>query len=299
MKYKMRSLVAVLLCFMFVLVGCSTQNNTSQGAEEKTEVGRIISTSPSNTEILVGLGLTDKIVAVDKYSTDIEGLNADIPQLELSNPDAETILALEPDLIITSEINHVGNAENPFSMLEESGIDVLYMPTSTSIEGIYSDIEKIAEATGTTAQGEALINGMKEKISAISEIAKTIPESERKTVYFEISPAPSLFSFGKETFLNEMIELIGATNIFGNETGWISPSEETILKDNPDVILSNVNYIENPIEEIKGRAGWENLTAVKDNQIFMINTNAASRPSQNVIIALEEMAQAIYPNYYE
>lgn len=299
MKYKMKSLVAVLLCFMFVLVGCSTQNNTSQGAEEKTEVGRIISTSPSNTEILVGLGLTDKIVAVDKYSTDIEGLNADIPQLELSNPDAETILALEPDLIITSEINHVGNAENPFSMLEESGIDVLYIPTSTSIEGIYSDIEKIAAATGTTAQGEALINGMKEKISVISEIAKTIPESERKTVYFEISPAPSLFSFGKETFLNEMIELIGATNIFGNETGWISPSEETILKDNPDVILSNVNYIENPIEEIKGRAGWGNLTAVKENQIFMINTNAASRPSQNVIIALEEMAQAIYPNYYE
>ena len=299
MKYRMRSLVAVLLCFMFVLVGCSTQNNTSQGTEEKTEVGRIISTSPSNTEILVGLGLTDKIVAVDKYSTDIEGLNADIPQLELSNPDAETILALEPDLIITSEINHVGNAENPFSMLEESGIDVLYMPTSTSIEGIYSDIEKIAEATGKAAQGEALINGMKEKISAISEIAKTIPESERKTVYFEISPAPSLFSFGKETFLNEMIELIGATNIFGNETGWISPSEETILKDNPDVILSNVNYIENPIEEIKGRAGWENLTAVKENQIFMINTNAASRPSQNVILALEEMAQAIYPNYYE
>ena len=299
MKYKMRSLVAVLLCFMFVLVGCSTQNNTSQGAEEKTEVGRIISTSPSNTEILVGLGLTDKIVAVDKYSTDIEGLSADIPQLELSNPDAETILALEPDLIITSEINHVGNAENPFSILEESGIDVLYIPTSTSIEDIYSEIEKIAEATGTTAQGEALINGMKEKISAVSEIAKTIPESERKTVYFEISPAPSLFSFGKETFLNEMIELIGATNIFGNETGWISPSEETILKDNPDVILSNVNYIENPIEEIKGRAGWENLTAVKENQIFMINTNAASRPSQNVMIALEEMAQAIYPTYYE
>lgn len=299
MKYKMRSLVAVLLCLMFVMTGCATKTEPNSSVEEKTEVSRIISTSPSNTEILVGLGLTDKIVAVDTYSTDIEGLNADIPQLELSNPDAETILGLKPDLIITSEINQVGNAENPFSVLEESGITVLYMPTSTSIEGIYSDIEKIAEATGTVAQGEALISGMKEKVSAISEIAATIPESERKTVYFEISPAPSLFTFGKETFLNEIIELVGATNIFGNETGWISPSEETILKDNPDVILSNVNYIENPIEEIKGRAGWENLTAVKENQIFMINTNAASRPSQNVIIALEEMAQAIYPTYYE
>lgn len=299
MKYKIRSLAAVLLGLMFVMVGCSTKTEPNQGVEETAEVSRIISTSPSNTEILVGLGLTDKIIAVDKYSTDIEGLNADIPQLELSNPDAETILGLEPDLIITSEINQVGNAENPFSMLEESGITVLYIPTSTSIEGIYSDIEKIAEATGKVEQGEALISDMKEKISAISEIAKTIPESERKTVYFEISPAPSLFTFGKETFLNEMIEIVGATNIFGNETGWVSPSEETILKENPDVILSNVNYIENPIDEIKGRAGWENLTAVKENQIFMINTNAASRPSQNVIIALEEMAQAIYPTYYE
>ena len=291
MKYKMRSLVAVLLCLMFVMTGCTTKTEPNPSVEEKTEVSRIISTSPSNTEILVGLGLTDKLVAVDTYSTDIEGLNADIPQLELSNPDAETILGLKPDLIITSEINQVGNAENPFSVLEESGITVLYMPTSTSIEGIYSDIEKIAEATGTVAQGEALISGMKEKVRAISEIAAMIPESERKTVYFEISPAPSLFTFGKDTFLNEIIELVGATNIFGNETGWISPSEETILKDNPD--------IENPIEEIKGRAGWENLTAVKENQIFMINTNAASRPSQNVIIALEEMAQAIYPTYYE
>ena len=299
MKYKIRSLAAVLLGLMFVMVGCSTKTEPNQGVEETAKVSRIISTSPSNTEILVGLGLTDKIVAVDKYSTDIEGLSAEIPQLELSNPDAETILGLEPDLIITSEINQVGNAENPFSMLEESGITVLYIPTSTSIEGIYSDIEKIAEATGKVEQGEALISDMKEKISAISEIAKMIPESERKTIYFEISPAPSLFTFGKETFLNEMIELVGATNIFGNETGWVSPSEETILKENPDVILSNVNYIENPIDEIKGRAGWENLTAVKENQIFMINTNAASRPSQNVMIALEEMAQAIYPTYYE
>lgn len=299
MKYKMRSLVAVLLCLMFVMTGCTTKTEPNPSVEEKTEVSRIISTSPSNTEILVGLGLTDKLVAVDTYSTDIEGLSAEIPQLELSNPDAETILGLKPDLIITSEINQVGNAENPFSVLEESGITVLYMPTSTSIEGIYSDIEKIAAATGTVAQGEALISGMKEKVSTISEIAATIPESERKTVYFEISPAPSLFTFGQDTFLNEIIELVGATNIFGNETGWISPSEETILKDDPDVILSNVNYIENPIEEIKGRAGWENLTAVKENQIFMINTNAASRPSQNVIIALEEMAQAIYPTYYE
>lgn len=295
----MRSLVAVLLCLMFVMTGCTTKTEPNPSVEEKTEVSRIISTSPSNTEILVGLGLTDKLVAVDTYSTDIEGLSAEIPQLELSNPDAETILGLKPDLIITSEINQVGNAENPFSVLEESGITVRYMPTSTSIEGIYSDIEKIAAATGTVAQGEALISGMKEKVSTISEIAATIPESERKTVYFEISSAPSLFTFGQDTFLNEIIELVGATNIFGNETGWISPSEETILKDDPDVILSNVNYIENPIEEIKGRAGWENLTAVKENQIFMINTNAASRPSQNVIIALEEMAQAIYPTYYE
>ena len=96
-----------------------------------------------------------------------------------------------------------------------------------------------------------------------------------------------------------MIEIIGAKNIFENEEGWISPTAEAIIDANPDVILTNVNYVENPTEEIMSRTGWENITAVKDKAVYSIDANSSSRPTQNIIKALKEMAKAVYPDEYK
>ena len=95
-----------------------------------------------------------------------------------------------------------------------------------------------------------------------------------------------------------MIELIGAENIFKSENGWIAPSAESVIDKNPDIILTNVNYIDNPIQEIKDREGFENINAVKNNQIYQKDKNSSSRPSQHKIKALNEMAKAIYPDVY-
>ena len=138
---------------------------------------------------------------------------------------------------------------------------------------------------------------MKSQINEIAEKSKNI--KQKKTVYFEISPAPSLYSFGNSTFLNEMIELVGAENIFKDENGWLAASAESIIDKNPDVILTNVDYIDNPIQEIKSREGFENINAVKNNQVYLIDKNSSSRPSQHIIKALNEMAKAIYPNVYK
>ena len=137
---------------------------------------------------------------------------------------------------------------------------------------------------------------MKEKVDEIKAIGDKI--EDKKTVYFEISPAPSLFSFGKSTFLNEMIEILGAKNIFADEDGWVSPTEESIIDANPDVIITNASYMENPTEEIKSREAWDTITAVKDNAVYLVDKNASSRPSQNSIKSLEEIAKAVYPEYY-
>ena len=67
------------------------------------------------------------------------------------------------------------------------------------------------------------------------------------------------YSVGKDTFINEMIQTIGAENIFANQDAWISPSEESVIDANPDVILTNVNYVENPTKEIMSRDGWDNI----------------------------------------
>lgn len=298
---KILSLIMTLS--IFVLSGCSSQTDRMVTDREGTEVNiptkieKIISTAPSNTEVLMALGLGDKLVAIDKYSTDIEGINTELPQIDFLNPDAETIIGLEPDIVIASGHNKTGSVEDPFKAISEAGIPVVYIPSSDSIDGIYKDIEFIADVVNERSKGKEIVDDMKAQVEEIKAIGDTI--TDKKSVYFEISPAPYLSSFGKSTFLNEMIEIIGAKNIFENEEGWISPTAEAIIDANPDVIITNAGYMENPTEEIKSRDAWENINAIKNNEVYLVDQNASSRPSQNVIKALEQMAKAVYPEHYE
>ena len=96
-----------------------------------------------------------------------------------------------------------------------------------------------------------------------------------------------------------MVEIVGAENIFADQDAWISPSEESVIDANPDVILTTVNYVENPTDEIKSREGWEHINAVKNNEVYYIDSDSASRPTQNIIKALNEIAKAIYPDKYD
>ena len=253
---KVISLVMITMMALLMFTGCGSKTVTMKDMEgtEFTvpkKIERIISTAPSNTEILVGLGLGDKIVGVDKYSADVKGLNPDIPKIDFRNPDAETIVALKPDVIIASGHNRTGK-EDPFKALKDAGIPVVYIPTSDSIDGIYEDINFLAKLTGTEAEGKKMVDSMK------SEVDK----------------------------------------IFGNEKGWISPSEEAVIKANPDVILTNESYIENATDLIAKRPGWNTITAVKDNKIFLVDNNASSRGSQYVVNVLKQMAKDIYPEQY-
>ena len=300
----MKKILALIMTLsIFVLSGCSSQTDRMVTDREGTEVNiptkieKIISTAPSNTEVLMALGLGDKLVAIDKYSTDIEGINTELPQIDFSNPDAETIIGLEPDIVIASGHNKTGSVEDPFKAISESGIPVVYIPSSDSIDGIYKDIEFIADVVNEKSKGKEIVDDMKAQVEKIKAIGDTI--TDKKSVYFEISPAPYLSSFGKSTFLNEMIEIIGAKNIFENEEGWVSPTAEAIIDANPDVIITNAGYMENPTEEIKSRDAWENINAIKNNEVYLVDQNASSRPSQNVIKALEQMAKAVYPEHYE
>lgn len=299
---KKRIIAIVMTMFMFIMAGCSQNKEREITDREGTKVNipnkieKIISTAPSNTEVITELGLKDKLVAVDTYSSDIDGISKELTKIDFSNPDAEAIIGLDPDIIIASGHNKTGSSEDPFKLVKEAGIPVVYIPSSESIQGIYEDIEFIANVLNVESKGNELVNSMKSKIDEIGKIGKTI--TDKKSVYFEISPSPSLFTFGQGTFLNEMIEIIGAKNIFDDEKGWISPSAESVITKNPDIIFTNVNYIENPIKEIETRDGFENINAVKNNKVYQIDSNASSRPSQNIILALEQMAKNIYPDKY-
>lgn len=300
--YKIKQVGIIWTLFILIFTGCSNAGHTIKDREGKDivkpeKVEKIISTAPSNTEILVELGLQDKIIAVDTFSDGIEGIKKNIPKIDFSNPDVEKLISLKPDLIVASEVNKVESATSPLDGLAESGIRVSYIPTSNSIDAIYKDVEFLASITSKEKEGEEIVKNMKNEIEKIRAIGSKI--ENKKKVYFEIDSEPSLYSFGSETFLNEMIEIIGAENVLKDEKSWVSPTDESIIKKNPDVILTNASFKENVVDSIKSRTGWNNVTAIKNGDVYMIDINSSSRPTPNIVKALKEMAKAVYPEYYE
>ena len=258
---------------------------------------RIISGSAATTEILVELGLGDKIVAVDMYGTDVAGLPEGAEAIDMFSPNAEQLVSLQADLLIASSMSRQGTDVDPFAVLAETGVCVAYIPTAESLADIMADVRFIAELCGVKEKGEAIVAQMEAKIAEIREKAKQIPTP--KTVYFEVSPAPDLYSLGSGTYIHEMMEILGAKNIFGDQTGWLKVSEESVILANPDVILTCTNFLDDAIGEILSRPAWSEVTAVKNGAVYYIDNNSSQRPSHRVIYALEEMAKAVYPEIYE
>jgi iron complex transport system substrate-binding protein len=294
--------VLMIAAVIFSIAGCVKKDGreiidrSGITVTVKNKINRIVSTAPSNTEIITDLGQAHKLVAIDRHSVNVDKILKDLPLLDFFYPDAEAIIKLEPDIIIANGHNVTGTGEDPFRLLREMGIPVVYISMSKSISEIYNDIAFIADVLRVQKEGERLINSMK---AQIEEIAKTTADIEnKKTVYFEISAAPDMYTVGRDSFINDMIYKIGAINIFGNDNWLVSPSAESIINRNPDVILTNVNYIDDPIAEIKSRAGFNHINAVINNRIYQIDTDSSVRPSARIILALRQMSQAVYPTAY-
>lgn len=289
----------MLLCLS--LLGCSggkgglieTTDRMGTTVKIPKNINRIVSTAPSNTEILVGLGLADKIVAVDLFATDIEGLPTDVAAIDFQAPNIELLLGLKPDVIIAAELNRQGG-NDPFSALRDAGIPVLYLPTSKTIADIYDDIAYLAEITNTTSTGEKLIKETKEKVQEIQQVTALI--GSRKKVYFEIDAG---YSFGRDTFINEILETAGGVNIFEDKTGWLAVGSESVISLNPDVIITTATYADDAVGQIKSRNGFSGITAVKNGDVYLIEPNNVSRPTQNVVKGMMEIAEILYPEYYE
>ncbi len=254
--------------------------------------------SPSATAILCALGLGPSIITADTWSSGTPGLAEGIPLFDMMKPDVEALAALESGIMFVSDMTKEGTSKNPFKPLSDAGTEVVYMATSASIEGIKGDIRLIAERTGVQAKGEELVAAMEEKIAEIRSKTAGIPAEQKKRAFFEISPAPYIYSFGSGVFLNELLEDAGLVNILAGESGWLSVSAETVAAADPDIIFTNVSYAGDPVPEILSRAGWEGIKAVRSRQVYAIDNNASSQPAHTVVIALEQMAEAAYPELF-
>ncbi len=261
------------------------------------QVNTIVALAPSINETLVALGLEEKIVGYDLQSAGLPGLPEGVPTFDTVNPDVEQLTALAPDMLLVSSLS-LYDQEAPYQPLIDAGVCVVCVPTSVSIENVRSDIRFLAAALSVPEEGERVVAEMDAELERISAAVADVSDAEKKSVYFEISPAPYLYSCGSATYLHEMIELAGGKNVLSDQSGWLSVEGETVVAANPDVIFTNVNYMDAPVDEILGREGWAGVSAVANKNVYYIDNMASSLPNQNIVKAVEQMAKALYPERF-
>lgn len=273
----------IIILFLFSITSFSKEYN------------RIASGSPSVTEILYELGLKDKIIAMDKNSDVKELDDMKIPKVSFYQIDTESIFSLKADLIILSTFNRA-DREDFIEFMKKKGTDVIYISDIKSIEDIYNCIREIGEKTERELEAEKIILRMEEEINGVREISKNI--KNKKKAYFEISPFPSMYTFGKDVFMNEMLEIAGVENIFNDKSGWFIPSLEVIAARNPDIIFTSTYQVDDPVKEIIDRGNWNIIKAVRERKIYPISREAV-RPSIRIIEVIKRIAEVSYPEYYE
>lgn len=306
--FKRKSiLVALLLLALLVFAGCNQTKEPDLSGDELTtrsvvdrhgdehivpaEIERVISYSPTFTQIILDLGLADILVAVDTNSERFYEIPEGVEAFDMMSPDNEMLISLEPDLVIATDMTAAGGAEDPFALLKSSGVSVVTVQTPDTLDEIAQDVAFLAHVLGKKEEGQELAHNMYTAIDLYKDLGAAVESA--KTVYFEIGAAPYSYSFGQGVFLNEMIEMLGAVNIFGDEDGWLAVTAEAAVALDPEVIFTNVDYLEDPVDELLTREGWQDIQAIQNNEVYLIDSNASSQANHHVIDALEEMAVAL------
>ncbi|MNO93545.1 Vitamin B12-binding protein precursor [compost metagenome] len=253
---------------------------------------QIVSISPAETEALFALGLDDLVVGVSDYDDYPEAVTTKPKMGGLYNPNEEAIIAAQPDLVLTGISMSTEAAEK----LRGLGIPV-FKTDPKSVDDVIANIEIYGQITDHQAEAKIVIDQMKQERDEVTEAVKSLTPEQKKKVYIEFSIG---WTVGSGEFMDELITLAGGVNVAADTEGWNEISEEKIINDNPDVILFSKNVKDENTQQtldqiIKGRSGWDQITAVKNDAIYGLDDNLLSRPGPRVTQGLKVIASAIYP----
>ena len=258
---------------------------------------RIVSLAPSNTEILFAIGAGDQIVGRDEFADYPEEAKA-IESVggSFGEYSSEAIVALEPDLVIAAEIN----PPELVKQLEDLGLTVYYLKNPLTLEEMYGNLEIVGRLTGHDVTD--LVDSLKARVAAVDE--KIAPISSRPTIFYEIdaSDASKPYTYGPGTFGDLLISRAGGANL-ATVAGITDPypqiSLEQIVATNPTMIILGDSNFGTTVEAVKARAGWENIAAVQEGQIFPFDDNLVSRPGPRLVDGLEQLAKLLHPGLFE
>lgn len=248
---------------------------------------RIVSISPTGTEILFAIGAGDRVVAVDDYSY----YPPEAPVTDLSGwqPNVEAIASYDPDLVV------MGSDGDIEANLESLGIAVLGIDAPATFDEVYVQIAQFGETTGQIDEAAALISEMRSEIDALIDAA---PDASGLTYYHELTDG--LYSVTSSTFIGQVYSLFGLDNIAdpadsdGSSYGYPQLSNEYIVDADPDLIfLADTLCCGQNAETVGARAGWDLLSAVGHGRVVELNDDIVSRWGPRLVEFIAAISDAV------
>ncbi|GAH04397.1 unnamed protein product, partial [marine sediment metagenome] len=184
--------------------------------------------------------------------------------------------------------------------LRRFGYNSLTVFNTEKLSDLFDAIEKIGIATQRQGQANALAADIKQKLGRIGLL---VAEKEKVRVLYVVQRNP-LRVAGRDTFINEMIELAGGENAIGPTIQKYPPiSSEQLISCNTDVIIEPTMGQENPeLLEQSGLQYWsrfKNVPAVKNKRIYVVADDAISQLGPRVAEGVETIARCLKPELFE
>lgn len=256
---------------------------------------RIISLSPSNTEILFALGLEDFIVGVTEYCNYPAEAQDKTKVGGYSTVSIEKVIALKPDLIVGA----YGNGEELIGNLRSLGYPVIALHPVT-LADVLEDIRIVGQATGAGENATRLIGDLEQRISAVKENVSTA--RDRPTVAHVIWNDP-IYVSGNGTFQDELIRESGGENAFQRIEGWMNIGIEDFIQADPDVLIVNTGSgmgggDDGIAQFFMNEPRFSQVSAIRNHRVYLIDSDTVDRSGPRIIDALEIFAESIHPELF-
>ena len=250
---------------------------------------RIISLSPTATEMLFAIGAGDQVIAVDPFSNYPEDAAAKMTQLSAFEPNVEAIAGYEPDLVITD-----GTNSDLLGQLDSLGIARWEGPAAISFSDSYDQIEQLGAVTGHVGEAAEVVSSME---AEIAEITANLPETAVPLTYYHELDS-TYFTVTSDTFIGYVYGQLGLRNIADQAEGsggqYPQLNAEFIIATDPDLIFQAcTKYCLETAETMAARPGWDAMTAITEGHVVELDDDIASRWGPRVVDFLRTASEAV------
>lgn len=256
---------------------------------------RIVSLTPSTTEILFAVGAGSQVVGRDEFS-DFPAQVKSLPSVggSLGTYSTEQIVNLKPDLVIAGEIN----TPELVKSLQDLGLTVYYLKNPTTLDEMYAQLQLFGQITGHPTSD--VVSALKARVAAVD--AKLVNVTTKPTVFYEIdaTDATKPYTAGPGTFIDLLIQRAGAVNVGSTlKDQYPQVSLEQVVSLNPSIIVLGDSLYGVTPAAVSARAGWQSLDAVKNGKIYSFDDNLVSRPGPRLVDGLEQLAKLFHPELFQ